>query len=327
MAPGPLAQVLRQLPQAEDPNLLSAAIPFADAGIYRIGEGQALVQSIDFFTPVVDDPRTYGRIAAANAMSDVYAMGARPLTVMNLVGFPPCLDKSVLVEILQGGAEKIAEAGAVLVGGHTVDDDEPKYGLSVTGMVDPEKMVTTVGARPGDALILTKPLGTGILTTAVKAEAVTEEQIGDAVRGMEMLNKNAAEVMLSVGVQACTDVTGFGLLGHAQEMAEASGVRLRIDAGVLPIYPHTQELAQVGLVPQGSYSNREFYLSSVLNADDLPVEIIDLIADPQTSGGLLMVVGEDRREEMVERLTAAGCGAWVIGDIAEGQAGSVEIII
>ncbi len=285
------------------------------------------MQSVDFFTPVVDDPRRYGRIAAANAFSDVFAMGARPLTAMNLVGFPPCLEKSVLVEILRGGAEMIGEAGAVLVGGHTVDDDEPKYGLAVTGLVDPQEMVTTVGAGPGDALILTKPIGTGILTTALKAEVVTEENVSGAIRGMETLNKDAAEVMLSVGVNACTDVTGFGLLGHAQELAEASGVLLRIDAAALPVYPHTQELAQIGLVPQGSYSNREHYMARVVNGSDLPPEIVDLIADPQTSGGLLMVVAKERKDQLVERLNAAGCGAWIIGGIAEGQAGCVEVVI
>ena len=269
----------------------------------------------------------YGRIAAANAFSDIFAIGARPVTAMNLVGFPPCLDKSVLVDILKGGAEIIGEAGAVLVGGHTVDDDEPKYGLAVTGLVDPDKMVTTVGARPGDALVLTKPIGTGILSTAVKAEVVTEENIGEAIRGMQTLNKVAAEIMLAVGVRACTDVTGFGLLGHAQEMADASGVQLRLDAASLPIYPHTQELAQIGLVPQGSYSNREHYLPRVIDGAGVPPEIVDLIADPQTSGGLLIVVAEDRKKELVERLTAAGCGAWVIGGVDEGQAGYVKVII
>lgn len=285
------------------------------------------MQSIDFFTPVVDDPLMYGRIAAANAFSDIFAIGARPVTAMNLVGFPPCLDKSILVDILKGGAEIIEEAGAVLVGGHTVDDDEPKYGLAVTGLVDPHKMVTTVGARPGDALVLTKPIGTGILSTAVKAEVVTEENICEAIRGMQTLNKAAADVMLAVGVQACTDVTGFGLLGHAQEMADASGVQIRLDAASLPIYPHTQELAEIGLVPQGSYSNREHYLSRVIDASGVPTEIVDLIADPQTSGGLLIAVTEDRKKELVQRLAAAGCGAWVIGDVDEGQAGYVKVIV
>lgn len=275
---------------------------------------------------MVDDPLRYGRIAAANAFSDIFAMGARALTAMNLVGFPPCLDNSVLVEILKGGAEVVGKAGAALVGGHTVDDDEPKYGLAVTGVVDPDRMVTTVGARPGDVLVLTKPLGTGILTTALKAEVVTEEKIGDAIRGMEALNRTAADVMLAVGVQACTDVTGFGLLGHALEMAEASGVRLRLDAAALPIYPHAQELAQIGLVPQGSYSNREHYLPGVVNGTELPPEILDLVADPQTSGGLLMVVSEERRGKLVDSLAAAGCGAWVIGGVEEGQAGSVEVV-
>lgn len=326
MAPGPLAQVLRQLPTFEDPNLLSAAIPFADAGVYRIGEGCALVQSVDFFTPVVNDPAAFGRIAAANALSDLYAMGAKPLTVMNLVGFPPCLEKSVLVEILKGGAEKVLEAGAVVVGGHTVDDDEPKYGLSVTGLVDPANMVTTVGARAGDALVMTKPLGTGILATALKGEVIGEQKMGEAIAGMETLNRAAAEVMLEVGAHACTDITGFGLIGHAAEMAEASGVCLEIEAGALHVYPLVLEMAAIGLVPAGSYNNRQHYLPQVIGGGELPPEIVDILADPQTSGGLLIAVEPEKREALCGRLAAAGCGAWTVGRALEGPAGRLKVV-
>ena len=246
MAPGPLAQVLCQLPTVEDPNLLSGAIPYADAGVYRLRDDCALVQSIDFFTPVVDDPAAFGRIAAANALSDLFAMGARPLTALNIVGFPKCLEHDILIEILKGGQEKVTEAGAVIVGGHTVDDDEPKYGLAVTGLVDPARLISTVGAAPGDVLLLTKPLGTGILTTALKGEVLAENDLLEAILGMQTLNRAAGEAMLEVGVHACTDITGFGLLGHALEMAEASEAGLVIDAGGLRVYPLVAEMAAKG---------------------------------------------------------------------------------
>jgi selenide,water dikinase len=325
MAPGPLAQVLRQLPTAEDPNLLSAAIPFADAGVYRLRDDCALVQSVDFFTPVVDDPRTFGRIAAANALSDLYAMGARPLTAMNLVGFPNCLDREVLVEILKGGAEKLAEAGAALVGGHTVEDDEPKYGLAVTGLVDPANMVSTVGAQPGDLLVLTKPLGTGILATALKGEVITEEQMGEAILSMQTLNKAASEVMLEVGVHACTDITGFGLLGHAVEMAEASRVGLIIEAGALHVFPLVLDMAAIGLVPAGSYHNREHYLPRVVNRDELQAELVDILADPQTSGGLLMAVTPQGEAALHAALGLRGVTGRTIGRVTGEHPGSLRI--
>jgi len=325
LAPGPLAQVLRQLPTVVDDNLLSAAIPFADAGVYRLRDDCALVQSVDFFTPVVDDPACFGRIAAANALSDIYAMGARPLTVMNLVGFPSCLEKDVLVEILRAGAAKVAEAGAVVVVGHTVEDDEPKYGLSVTGIVDPRALVSTVGARPGDCLVLTKPLGTGVLATALKGEVIGEGQMRDAIRGMEQLNRYAAEAMLTVGVHACTDITGFGLLGHALELAEASRVGLEIDADSLKVYPEVPDLAAIGLVPVGSYHNRQHYLPRVVNGEQLPAELIDILADPQTSGGLLICVQEDKLGQLCQELESRGSNAFVIGRVVEQNPGKLSV--
>ena len=325
MAPGPLAQVLRQLPTSDDPNFLSSAIPCADAGVYRLRDDCALVQSVDFFTPVVDDPRTFGRIAAANALSDLFAMGARPVTALNLVGFPKCLEREILVEILKGGQEKVSEAGAVIIGGHTVDDDEPKYGLAVTGVVDPARLVSTVGARPGDLLLLTKPLGTGILTTALKGEVLTEGDLHDAIRGMETLNKAAGEAMLEVGVQACTDITGFGLLGHSLEMAEASWTGLVIEAGSLHIYPMATEMAAIGLVPAGSYHNREHYLPRVVNRDQLPPELVDILADPQTSGGLLMAVAPDRLVTLQTALRARGVSGWTIGRVTDEHPGRLLV--
>lgn len=313
------------MPTFDDENFLSRDIPFADAGVYRLTAESALVQSVDFFTPVVNDPRTFGRIAAANALSDIYAMGARPLTVMNLVGFPRCLPQSVLVEILQGGAEKIQESGAVIVGGHTVEDDEPKYGLSVTGLVNPQQMVSTVGARPGDILFLTKPLGTGILATALKGEIISETDMTEAIFGMQTLNKTAAEIMLQIGVHACTDITGFGLLGHALELAEASQVGLKLEVNALRIYPRVAELAAIGLVPEGSYNNRHYYLERVSNGSALAPEIVDILADPQTSGGLLIAVAENRADLLERKLIEAGCDAFSIGNVIAGPPGTMQL--
>jgi selenide, water dikinase len=318
--------VLRQLPTFDDENLLSAAIPFADAGVYRLDAERALVQSVDFFTPIVDDPRSYGRIAAANALSDIYAMGGKPLTALSLVGFPACLDHSILVEILKGGIEKVKEAGAVIVGGHTVDDDEPKVGLAVTGLVDPRRMVSTVGARAGDVLVLTKPLGTGILTTALKGEILSEDDIREAIIGMEGLNRGACEAMQEIGVSACTDITGFSLLGHALELAEASGVLVEIEAAALPVYPHTREMAAMGLIPGGAYKNRDHYLPGVVDGEKLPNEILDLMTDPQTSGGLLMALPAERLETLLAKLDEKGAKGWVVGRVQEGPAGRLKVV-
>ena len=325
MAPGPLAQVLRQLPQVEDSNLLTADIPFADAGVYRIGETCALVQSVDFFTPIVNDPTTYGRIAAANALSDIYAMGGRPITALNLIGFPKCLGQEVLVAILTGGAEKVHEAGAVIVGGHTVDDDEPKYGLAVTGLVDPAKLITTADAKPGDRLILTKPIGTGILATALKGAVLTEVAMDEAINGMMTLNRVASETMLSVGVHACTDITGFGLLGHTLELAQASKVGIVLDGESLPVYPQVLDMAGMGLIPEGSYNNRKHYLPGVVNRDDLKATVLDILTDPQTSGGLLISVAADKEDKLKQQLTAAGCSAWSIGQVTDDHIKQVRI--
>jgi len=280
----------------------------------------ALVQSVDFFTPVVDDPYLYGQIAAANALSDIYTVGGRPLTALNLVGFPCSLSPDLLTRILQGGADKVIEAGAVVVGGHSVQDDEPKFGLAVTGIVDPRRMVTTQGARHGDILVLTKPLGTGLLTTALKGEVLEEKEMHEALAGMATLNRRASEIMMEVGVSACTDVTGFGLLGHALEMAEASGVCLELDGEALPAYPRSLEMADMGLVPEGSYTNRAYYLPKVEQADRVPRAVLDLIADPQTSGGLLMAVAEERVKTLCDRLRADGGQAYIVGRILDAPA-------
>ena len=325
MAPEPLAQVLRQLPKTEDKNLLTAGIPFADAGVYRISETCALVQSVDFFTPIVDDPATFGRIAAANAISDIYAMGGKPITALNMVGFPKCLDHDILVEILKGGAEKAAEAGVVIVGGHTVEDDEPKYGLAVTGLVHPKKMISTEGARAGDRLVLTKPLGTGILATALKGEVISETEMAEAIAGMQTLNRAAAEAMLEVGVSACTDITGFGLLGHALEMAQASSVSIEIWGDDLPLYTGAREMAAMGLIPAGNRRNRDYYLPKVLDGHEPSVEVIDLVCDPQTSGGLLIAVAAEKAQQLIRCIETRGEDAWQVGEVVENRPGTVRI--
>ncbi len=322
-----MAQVLRQLPTATDPNLLSAAIPFADAGIYQISETTALVQSVDFFTPIVDDPLTFGRISAANALSDLYAIGAKPLTALALAAFPTCkLGIEALAALLRGGQETVSEAGAIIVGGHTVEDDEPKYGLAVTGLIDPKRMITTVGCRPGDQLVLTKPLGTGILTTALKGEILTESDISDAIRGMVTLNRAASMAMLKIGASACTDVTGFGLLGHALEMAEASGVLLTIEAAALPLYPQVQEMAKMGLIPVGSYNNRDYYLPRVLPTKALTTEVLDIVADPQTSGGLLISIPKEKLADLLALLSKVGVRGWRIGQVESGAEGKLKLV-
>ncbi len=317
--------MLRQLPQVDDPNLLTAAIPFADAGVYRLSDECALVQSVDFFTPIVDDPATFGQIAAANALSDIYAMGGKPLTAMNLIGFPECLDRQLLVEILKAGAAKVHEAGAVIVGGHTVEDDEPKYGLAVTGLVDPAKLISTVGAQPGDVLILTKPLGTGILATALKGEVITETDMADAILSMSTLNKAAAEAMACVDTHACTDITGFGLLGHVVELAEASQMGIVLESRSLPIFPEVLDMAAIGLVPVGSYRNREHYLPSVVNREEVAAEVIDVLADPQTSGGLLIAVPAAQQEALLAELAKRQTDGFVVGEVVGEHPGQVTV--
>ncbi len=326
MGPETLAQVLSQLPHNDDPRLLSHDIPCADAGIYKLTDDILLLQSIDFFTPVVDDPYMFGAIAAANALSDVFAMGGQPITAMNMVGFPNCLPVDVLTEILKGGTAKVHEAGATMVGGHSVEDEEPKYGLAVTGTVHPDNLITSQGCKPGDILVLTKPLGTGLLTTALKAEVINEAQITEALQGMARLNRYASEAMRQVGISACTDVTGFGLLGHALEMAEASGIRLLISGSSLPEYPLARDMAETGLVPEGSFRNNRHYMPRVTGAEHQAQADIDLLCDPQTSGGLLMAVHPKRLDALCQALKHAGDHAFVIGEVADGPAGTMELI-
>lgn len=317
--------MLSKLPRISDPNVLVGIDTADDAGVYRLNDETALIQTLDFFTPIVDDPYLFGQIAATNSLSDVYAMGGRPLTAMNIVTFPICrLAPEVLLAILSGGQQKIAEAGAVMLGGHTIDDDEPKYGLSVTGVVHPDKVLTNAGARPGDALVLTKAIGTGVLYTAMRAELFATG-VAAAAASMSRLNKYAAEVMLRYPVHACTDITGFGLLGHAFELADASRVDLELDSQAVPLLPEAAAAAAMGLVPAGAYANRD-YLQQVEFRPDVPVNLQDLLYDPQTSGGLLISLPADRAAELAAELQAAGVtDAACIGRVAGKGTGRIHV--
>lgn len=289
-----------------------------DAGVFRLADGQALVQTVDFFTPVVDDPYDWGRIAAANALSDVYAMGGRPITALQIVAWPrEGLSLDLLSDVQRGGAGVLAQAGCVLIGGHSVDDAEPKYGLAVTGLVDPDHLLIKGAARPGDQLVLTKPLGTGIVSTAIKRGAASPEQISAATETMVHLNREASEAALAHGVEAATDITGFGLLGHLHEMVEASAVGVRIDHRRVPLLPGVVELAEAGHVAGGTRRNLEALEATTDFGSVEPVHRI-VLADAQTSGGLLIAVPPDRAGDLVNALAAAPAAA-LIGEIVEGS--------
>jgi selenide,water dikinase len=288
-----------------------------DAGFIPFGGG-LLLQTADFFTPIVDDPYRFGQIASANAFSDIYAMGGEPLTAMNLVAFPCSLDLGVLREILSGGLSKIEESGARLCGGHSVQDEEPKYGLSVTGFVEEDRVVRNAGAKPGDALVLTKPLGLGILTTALKRDIVSEEEIEDAVQMASLLNKAAREAMGEVGVSAATDITGYGFLGHLMEMLEASGAGAVVRRSSVPVWERAVPLANAGVYPGGLKSNRE-YLENRVTADGVDQDDLLALYDPQTSGGLLVALPEERAPALVRALEGRGTLAAAVGEVVEGQ--------
>jgi selenide,water dikinase len=274
-----------------------------DAGVYKISEDLALIQTVDFFTPIVDDPYWFGQIAAANALSDIYAMGGEPKTAMNLVGFPlKQMDLSILRQILAGGLGKMKEAGVALVGGHSIEDDELKYGLSVTGFVHPKKVLTKRGMKPGDRLVLTKPLGTGVINTAIKGGLASKDVIDKVIRLMATLNRDAATVMARFPIHACTDVTGFGLLGHLAEMVVGTGYGVVLRTADIPILPEAIEYAGYGLLPAGAFKNREFRAASVEFSTGIDPLIPDLLFDPQTSGGLLICIDEENADRLLEGL-------------------------
>ncbi len=320
--------MLRQLPKIDDPNVIVGTALPDDAGVYRLRADLALAQSVDVFTPVVDDPYDYGRIAAANSLSDLYAMGARPLLALNVIGFPVNkLPLAVMAEILRGGAEKAREAGVVVLGGHTIDDEEPKYGLAVTGIVHPDHVISNVGARPGDALVLTKPLGTGTITTALKQRKAHPTHVAEAVEIMATLNAGAMEAMLEVGVRACTDITGYGLLGHLHELLLASQVAAEVQADNVPIMDAAWPYAEQDIFPGGSRTNR-IYLEGKgfvqWNGLDRVRQL--LLCDAQTSGGLLIVVEADKVQDLVQALKKHKTPvAAVIGHIVEGPPGHIYV--
>jgi selenide,water dikinase len=304
-----------QLPT--DPNLIVGLDRADDAGVYKISDDLALIQTVDFFTPIVDDPYWFGQIAAANALSDVYAMGGVPKTAMNLVAFPAKdMDISVLRRIIEGGLDKMREAGVVLVGGHTVEDQELKYGLSVTGFIHPDRVLTKKNLKAGDLLILTKRLGTGIIGTAIKGALASQEITDKVTRAMATLNKDAAEVMVDYPVHACTDITGFGFLGHLAEMVSGSGFGVRIKADSVPVYPEALEYAAMGLVPAGAYKNRDFRLFMVDFAPSVDRVLQDVLFDPQTSGGLLICVAPEKAEDLLKALKTKGVqDAALVGEV------------
>lgn len=316
-----LAHVLRPLIESIDPtahpNLLVGVHSGDDAAVYRLNEELAVIQTTDFFPPIVDDPYTFGAIAAANAMSDVYAMGGRVLLALNVAAFPEDLPQEIVQAVFRGGADKVAEAGGVIAGGHTILDDEPKYGLAVTGLVHPQRIVRKGGARPGDRLVLTKPLGTGIISTALRNGAAAPDHVAQAAQSMMTLNRAASEAMQRVGVHAATDVTGFGLLGHALEMAQRSGVGLCVHVEALPLLPGTREYAAAGHVPGGTSRNAQFVAPHI--RDDANIDEITryILLDPQTSGGLLIAVPPERRGVLLETLAEAGVAAWEVGEVVE----------
>ncbi len=300
-----------------------------DAGVYRINDEQALVQSVDFFTPVVDDPYAFGQIAAANALSDIYAMGAKPLTAMNLVSFPISkLKMDVLAQILQGGSDKIRESGAVLVGGHSIDDSEPKYGLSVTGVVHPDNVLSNAKAEDGDYLVLTKPLGVGIITTGIKRGIVSAKAEQEVIQVMAALNKGAAEAAVEAGVHAVTDITGFGLLGHLHEMLSASGLSAEVYAKDVPVLESVWQCIEQQAIPGGTRANQRHLEGWIEFTSDVPEELQVVLCDAITSGGLLIAVPQDHLEPLLKQLTIAQTpAAAVIGRICAGQPGKIAIFL
>ena len=319
-------QVLSKLPTVEHPDLLVGSSTGDDAAVYRLDDKTGLVLTVDFFTPITDDPYEFGLVAAANSLSDVYAMGGRPLVALNVVGFPAALAAEMLGDVLRGGYDKAAEANCLIVGGHTVDDNEPKYGLSVVGLVEPGRQVTNAGARPGDVLVLTKPLGTGIVATGCKAGVAPPGSVEIAVEVMATLNRAASEAMMEVGVNACTDVTGFGLMGHLTGMLRASGVSAEITASAAPVLPGTLDLLAQGVAPGGTHRNQDGVADYVDWDDAVSGDDRLLLCDAQTSGGLLISVLAERLTSLLDALEARGVTTRsVVGTITDGTPGTAHV--
>ena len=317
---GVLAQLLEGIRVHEDPNLLVGFDKSDDASVYKVSDDLALVQTVDFFPPIADDPYLFGQIAATNALSDVYAMGGEPKLCLNIMAIPESMPKEAVHQLLRGGYDKVYEAGALITGGHSILDEEPKYGLAVTGFVHPDKILTNSGARPGDVLLLTKPLGIGVLTTAAKADMASPAAVALAQQLMTTLNKSARDAMVQYRVHACTDVTGFGLLGHACEMAQGSGVELELRVEDIDLIPEAVELARMGILPAGMYRNRAFAEGEV-DAGVTELCKQDLLYDPQTAGGLLMAVDPADADALLVELRRCVPSAQCIGVVQEYQGG------
>ena len=299
----------------EDANLMVGFETSDDACVYRIGNGQTMIQTVDFFPPMVDDPYAFGQIAAANAMSDVYAMGASPTLAMNLLCVPNCLSLDVVEQIMAGGYSKVQEAGAIVAGGHTIEDTEPKYGLCVTGFAPEEQILTNSGAHPGDVLVLTKPIGSGVLSTAVKCGALKQEETGQMISVMTELNKNGRDAVVQTGANACTDVTGFGLLGHSYEMASGSKVTVELNAGAIPLLDRALEFARQEIIPGGAYRNWEYLQDKTSFDGGVEQALRDLILDPQTSGGLLISLEEEKARRLIGLMEGKTSCAAIIGRV------------
>ena len=317
---GVLAQLLEDIKVHSDPNLLVGFDKSDDASVYKVSDELALVQTVDFFPPIADDPYVFGQIAATNALSDVYAMGGEPKLCLNIMAVPKDMPKEAVHQLLKGGYDKVYEAGALITGGHSILDDEPKYGLAVTGFVHPDKILTNSGAKPGDVLLFTKPLGIGVLTTAAKADMVSEESMALALRMMTTLNKSARDVMVQYRVHACTDVTGFGMLGHLYEMAQGSDVEITLHVDDMDLIEESLELARMGILPEGMYRNRTFAEHAV-ESGETELAKQDLLYDPQTAGGLVMAVEPEDADALLEALKPVVPSARRIGTVSEYRGG------
>lgn len=308
-----------------DPRLLVGYDSSDDACVYSVSDDVAVIETVDFFTPIVDDPYLFGQIAAANALSDVYAMGGVPKLAMNLLCVPSCLPLDTVRAILEGGHDKAVEAGCVIAGGHTIQDDEPKYGLCVTGFVHPQHILKNIGAQPGDVLVLTKPIGSGVLTTAIKADLISEAARNAVYAHMATLNKMAGEALRQVeGVHACTDVTGFGLLGHSFEMAEGSGVTIRLHGSALPLMDEARDMAEMGIIPAGAYRNMDYVKPQLTVLPSAQRALLDLAADPQTSGGLLISLPREQAEKLLALLHPFAPWSAIVGEVFAHKITSLE---
>jgi len=319
--------VLRHLPKFDDSNLIFGYDTVGDAGVYQLRDDLAIIQTVDILTPIADDPYTFGEIAAANSLSDVYVMGGKPVTALNIINFPESMDLEIMEQIVIGGTNKIKEAGAVVLGGHTIKDPEVKYGLAVTAIIDPKDLVTNDRAVPGDHIILTKPLGTGVISTALKKGVATEKAVTRANNMMKELNASACKAMLQVGSHACTDVTGFGLLGHAYQLSEASGVSLMIHASRVPIFEEAIEYARLSMYPGGTKKNFSYVSPHTEFASDVATELQMLLTDAQTSGGLLIIVPSNKSERLLTLLKDEGVAhAALIGEVREKGEKSIYVV-